>query len=308
MRPPKAANDARISNRRRVYAMAIMLTIALAAKTGDARLVRDQADRTLSIPDNPLRVVSLAPSITEIVFALGEGGRLKGVTQHCDFPAEAGFLPKVGSYVHLDLERIVALKPDLCIAVRDGNPGNVVAELETFGIPVYAVDPRNLDTAVQTVLEIGRLLNAAAKAQRLADEMRARIERVKVRAAETGRRPRVFFQIGTAPIVSAGSNTLIDELIAAAGGQNLAEGPASYPRFSREQVMALQPEVIIITSMTKEADLEQVKAEWKKYEELPAVRDNRVFIVDADLFDRPTPRIIDGLETLAGIIHPELFR
>ena len=173
---------------------------------------------------------------------------------------------------------------------------------------VYAVDPRNLDTAVDTVLEVGQLLNATTKAQHLANEMRARIERVKLRVAGTGGHPRVFFQIGTAPIVSAGTNTVIHELIAAAGGQNLADGPASYPRFSREQVLALQPEIIIITSMTKELDLEQVSAEWRKYDELPAVRNNRIFIVDADLFDRPTPRIINGLETLAGIIHPELFR
>jgi iron complex transport system substrate-binding protein len=262
----------------------------------------------VSVPDIPLRVVSLAPSITEIVFALGEGDRLKGVTQHCDFPADAQYLPKVGSYVHLDLERIVALKPDLCIAVRDGNPRNVVTELEGFGIPVYVVDPRNLSTAVDTVLEVGQLLNAATKAEHLASEMRARINRIKGCVAETGMRPRVFFQIGTAPIVSAGSNTIINELIAAAGGQNLAEGPASYPQFSMEQVLALQPEVIIITSMTKEQDLEQVSAEWRKYDGLPAVRTNRIFIVDANLFDRATPRLIDGLETLAGIIHPELFR
>ena len=320
----------------------MLMLVLVVATTGDSRLARDQAGQTVSVPDNPLRVVSLAPSITEIVFALGEGDRLKGVTQHCDFPAEAQSLPKVGSYVHLDLERIVALKPDLCIAVRDGNPGNVVAELEALGIPVYAVDPRNLDTAVDTVLEVGQLLNATTKAQHLANEMRARIERVKVRVAGTGRRPRVFFQIGTAPIVSAGTNTVINELIVTAGGQNLADGPASYPRFSREQVLALkpeviiitsmtkesdieqvsaewrqyereqvlalQPEVIIITSMTKESDLEQVSAEWRQYEGLPAVRNNRIFIVDADLFDRPTPRIINGLETLAGIIHPELFR
>ncbi|MGA2402856.1 MAG: cobalamin-binding protein [Syntrophobacteraceae bacterium] len=309
MRPSKMPKDVRLSTRRKLYSIAIMLTLALVApKTGEPRLARDQAGRTVCVPDNPLRVVSLAPSITEIVFALGEGDRLKGVTQHCDFPADAQFLPKVGSYVHLDLERIVALKPDLCIAVRDGNPGNVVTELEAFGIPVYAVDPRNLDTAVDTVLEVGQLLNAATKARHLANEMRDRIERVKERVAGTGLRPRVFFQIGTAPIVSAGTNTVIHELIAAAGGQNLAEGPASYPRFSREQVLALQPEVIIITSMTKEPDIEQVSAEWKNYEGLPAVRNNRIFIVDADLFDRATPRLINGLETLAGIIHPELFR
>ena len=305
----KFPNDVHLSKRRKLYAIVVTLMLALVvAKTGESGIVRDQAGRTVSVPDNPLRVVSLAPSITEIVFALGEGDRLKGVTQHCDFPADAQALPKIGSYVHLDLERIVALKPDLCIAIRDGNPGNVVAELEALGIPVYTVDPRNLDTAVDTVLEVGQLLNATTKAQRLANEMRARIERIKVRVSGTKGRPRVFFQIGTAPIVSAGTNTVIHELIVAAGGQNLADGPASYPQFSMEQILALQPEIVIITSMTKELDLEQVRAEWRQYESLPAVRNNRIFIVDANLFDRPTPRIIDGLETLAGIMHPELFR
>ena len=303
-------NDANLSTRRKLYPIVIMLMLALVvAKTGESRLARDQAGRTVSVPDNPLRVVSLAPSITEIVFALGEGDRLKGVTQHCDFPADAQSLPKIGSYVHLDLERIVALKPDLCIA-RSGRQSRGMwwRSLKHLGIPVYTVDPRNLDTAVDTVLEVGQLLNATTKAQHLANEMRARIERVKVRVAGTGGHPRVFFQIGTAPIVSAGTNTVIHELIVTAGGQNLADGPASYPRFSMEQVLALQPEVIIITSMTKEPDLEQMSAEWRQYEGLPAVRNNRIFIVDADLFDRPTPRIINGLETLAGIIHPELFR
>ncbi len=309
MHPLNMPNDASLSTRRKLFPIVIMLMLALVvAKTGESRLALDQAGRKVSVPDNPLRVVSLAPSITEIVFALGEGDRLKGVTQHCDFPADAQSLPKVGSYVHPDLERIVALKPDLCIAVRDGNPGNLVTELEALGIPVYAVNPRNLDTAVDTVLEVGQLLNATKIARHLANEMRARIERVKQRVAGAAQRPRVFFQIGTAPIVSAGTNTVIHELIVAAGGQNLAAGPAFYPRFSREQVLALQPEVIIITSMTKEPDLEQVSAEWKQYEGLPAVRNNRIFIVDADLFDRPTPRLIKGLETLAGIIHPELFR
>lgn len=309
MRPLSMPNYANFATRRKLYPIVIMLMLALVvAKTGESRLARDQAGRTVSVPDNPLRVVSLAPSITEIVFALGEGDRLKGVTQHCDFPAEAQSLPKIGSYVHLDLERIVALKPDLCIAVRDGNPRNVVTEIEAFGIPVYTVDPRNLDTAVDTILEVGQLLNAITKAQHLANEMRARIERVKVRVAGTGRHPRVFFQLGTAPIVSAGTNTVIHELIVTAGGQNLADGPTSYPLFSMEQVLALQPEVIIITSMTKELDSEQMSAEWRQYEGLPAVRNNRIFIVDADLFDRPTPRLINGLETLARTIHPELFR
>jgi iron complex transport system substrate-binding protein len=137
--------------------------------------------------------------------------------------------------------------------------------------------------------------------------MRGRIEWVKALAAGAQSKPGVFFQIGVVPIVSVGSNTLIHELITVAGGLNLADGPTSYPRFSKEQVLALQPEVIIITSMTKEQDLEQVREEWEKFDSLPAVRNKRIFLVDANLFDRPTPRLIEGLETLARIIHPELF-
>ena len=277
------------------------------AGNGEARLVRDQAGRTVAVPDNPARIVSLAPSITEIIFALGEGGRLKGVTEHCDFPARAQSLPKIGSYVHPDLERIVALKPDLCIGVRDGNPLSAADRLGALGIPLYAVDPRNLETVVDTVLEIGRLLNVTAKAQLVAKEMRDRIERVKALVAGAKSRPGIFFQIGIVPIVSAGSHTLIDELTTVAGGRNLAEGPVSYPRYSKEQVLALQPEIIIITSMTREEDLAGVKDEWKQFDSLPAVRNKRIYIVDANLFDRPTPRLVEGLETLAGIIHPELF-
>lgn len=305
----KILDDRRRSAYRAIRLIPVVMMLALAfTETGETRFVRDVTGRTVSVPDNPVRVVSLAPSVTEIIFALGEGNRLKGVTQHCDFPDEAQSLPKVGSFVHLDLERIVALKPDLCIAVRDGNPIDVVMELESFGIPVYTVDPRNLEAAADTVLEVGQLLNATTQAQHLANEMRARIVKVKERIDKTKLRPRVFFQIGAAPIVSAGTNTVIHELIVAAGGQNLAEGPTAYPRFSMEQVLALQPDIIIITSMTKEQDQQELCAEWKKYGGLPAVRNNRIFFVDADLFDRVSPRLIDGLDTLAGIIHPELVR
>jgi iron complex transport system substrate-binding protein len=211
----------------------------------------------------------------------------------------------VGSFVHPDLERIVALKPDLCIATRDGNPQDVIAKLEALKIPVYVVNPKDLNTVVDTVVEIGQLLNASQRCQDLAHDLRARIERVKSRVAEAQQRPRVFFQIGIVPIVSAGTSTFIHELITTAGGYNLAEGPTPYPRFSREQVLALQPEVIIITSMTRGQAFEPVRAEWNQWGSLPAVRNQRVFIVDSNLFDRPTPRLIEGLEILARLIHPE---
>ncbi len=273
-----------------------------------ARTVTDQLERTVTVPDEPRRIVSLAPNITEIIFALGQEHRLMGATRYSDFPPEANKLPKVGSYVHLDLEKIVALKPDLCIAIKDGNPIAVAKRLESLKIPVYAVNPKNLETIMQTVLEIGGLINAEKEADLLVQNMDLRIQKVKSLVSNVAHRPRVFFQIGVSPIVSVGTHTFIHGLIVLAGGTNLAEGSISYPRFSREQVLALSPEVIIITSMAREAVFEQVKAEWNKWPDLPAVRNQRIFLEDSNFFDRPTPRLVDGLELLVRLIHPELFK
>ena len=267
----------------------------------------DQLGRCVILPDNPKRIVSLAPSITEIIYELGQEHRLAGVTRFSDFPPEAAKLPKVGSFVRLDLERIVALKPDLCIAAKDGNPRAVIERLESLQIPVYVVNPRDLDSVMETVVEIGALLNAGKKAKSLVQNMRFRIQQVKSLVAKASSRPRVFYQVGIFPIVSAGSDTFIHELILFAGGKNLAQGSTSYPRFSREQVLAMSPEVFIISSMARGEVFERVKKEWSRWTEIPAVRNQRIFLVDSSLFDRPTPRLLDGLELLVRLIHPELF-
>ena len=280
--------------------------LSVDAQSAD-RAIIDQLGRKVTVPDDPQRVVSLAPSITEIIFALGRESRLKGVTRFSDFPSEATKLPRVGSFVRLDLERIVATRPDLCIAIKDGNPREVIRKLDSLKIPVYAVDPRNLDSVMETVLEIGGLLDAGESATNLVNSMRSRIEKVKSYVAKAAQRPGVFYQIGISPIVSAGTRTFIHELIVLAGGENLTQGPVTYPRFSTEQVLKLSPDIFIISSMARLAVFERVKAEWSRWPDLPAVRDQRIFLVDSDLFDRPTPRRVDGLELLARLIHPELF-
>lgn len=285
--------------------MAIFSFMIIGVPSLKAKTVTDQLGRKITVPNNPQRVISLAPSITEIIFGLEQSHRLKGVTTYSDFPPEAENLPKVGSYVHLDLEKIVALKPDLCIAIKDGNPRAIAQRLETLKIPVYAVDPNNLDTVMITVLEIGNLLDAKEQANRLVSNMQGRIQKVKALVATTERRPGVFFQIGVSPIVSVGTDTFIHELIVIAGGINLAAGSLPYPRFSREQVLALSPEMIIITSMARGAIFEEVKAEWEQWPNMPAVRNRRIFIEDSNFFDRPTPRLVDGLELLMRLIHPE---
>ena len=270
------------------------------------RALVDQAGRTVMVPSSPRRVISLAPNITEIIYDLGCEDRLKGAAAHSDYPSAALALPQVGAYVRLDLEKIVSLQPDLCIAVKDGNPKETVMRLESLGIPVYAVNPRSLDTIMSSVLAIGDLLNASKRAGQLVDTMRARIGRVEQMVAAASSRPVVFFQIGVSPIVSAGSDTFIHELIQKAGGVNLAGTRTAYPRYSFEEVVVLAPDIIIMTTMERENAFDEVKARWRQWSSIPAVAAGRIFIVDSDIFDRPTPRLIDALETLARMIHPEL--
>lgn len=290
-------------------ALVIIFSMAgpAAGNTPALRSVTDLTGRNLQVKAHPQRVVALAPSVTEIVYALGQEARLVGVTRYSNYPAEAGRLPKVGSYVHLDVERIVALQPDLCLAVKDGNPLASIEQLESLGLPVYAVNPIDLERVMQSVQVIGDLLDASTKARAITNDMRKRIAHVETRVAQTSARPTVFFQIGISPIVSVGSDTFIHTLIELAGGTNLAAGKAPYPRFSREQVIALAPEVMVISSMARAAVFEQVKAEWMQWPAIPAVQRQAVFIAPPDLFDRPSPRLVDALELLAGLIHPQLF-
>jgi len=270
--------------------------------------VTDLLGRQVAVPENPVRIIALAPSVTESVFAIGSENKLAGVTMFSDFPEGANDLPKVGSYVHLDLEKIVSLNPDLCIAVKDGNPKHIIDRLESLGIPVFAVNPTNLGSVMETISTIGGLINAEKQAAVVVGDMRKRVAFVQRAIGDITVRPRVFFQIGIDPIVSAGSDTFIDELISMAGGVNLAAGKTPYPRFSKEQVLNLAPDVIIITSMARHAVFEEVKADWNQWPGMPAVQHNRIFLQESNIYDRPTPRLVTGLETLARLLYPDRFK
>jgi iron complex transport system substrate-binding protein len=209
--------------------------------------------------------------------------------------------------VRLDLERIVALNPDLCIAIKDGNPKAIVDRLQSLNIPVFAVNPHNLESLLQTVQRIGDILNASTRAKTLVADMRSRMQQVDTLVSKIERRPRVFVQIGISPIISAGSDTFVHELIVRAGGINVAAGKSAYPHFSREQVLALAPDVLIITTMARSGSFEKAKADWDRLSNMPAVRKKRIYTVDSDLFDRPSPRLLDALEILTRLLHPQLF-
>lgn len=287
----------------------IAVAVLLQAAVCLARPLVDQAGRTVAVPEHPQRVIALAPSIVEVVYALERQDLLKGVTQYSDEPAAARQLPQIGSYVNPDIEKIVALKPDLCLAIRDGNPQSTVSRLESLGIPVYVVDPRNIKGVMTMITGLGVVLEASEAAQRITIDMRSRLERVRLRMADATSRPAVFFQIDAAPIVSAGQGTFIDELITLAGGVNLVsrDGISGYPKFGWEEVLRFQPEVVIVASMAGGHSDAELTAGWRRWPQLPAVQMERLHVLPADLIDRPTPRLIDGLEAFAALIHPELF-
>ncbi len=267
-------------------------------------LVIDQVGRQITIPDNPQRIVSLMPSITETIFALGAGERVKGVTLFSNEPLEAAQLPKIGSYVHLDLEKIVSLRPDLCLAARDGNPKHIVDKLTDLGIAVFTIDPRNMTEIMESIMMLGKILQSEERAASIVKDMQKKIDSVAQRVAPLKTKPRVFFQIDASPIISAGSKTFIDQLIHQAGGINMASGSAAYPRYSWEDILVMQPEIVIIASMAGGYSDDDLKEKWLKWAQIPAVRNNRIHVVDASLFDRPTARLADGLEMLADIFYP----
>ena len=279
-------------------------SVLLAAET---KLVTDQTGKEVRVPVSPKRVVALAPSITEIVFAVDRGDLLVGVTRFSNYPEAVKQLPSVGSYVYLDLERIVSLQPDLCIAVKDGNPLQIIRRIESLGIPVYAVDPMEIDAVIHSIADIGNLLNAETEASELISDMKQRMDRIDKMISGVSVKPSVFFQIGVSPIVSAGSETFIHELIERAGGNNAAGMVSGYPRFSKEEVLSMAPEVMILTSMERHKVFDAVMREWRQWENLPAVREDRIHMVNSDLYDRPSPRLVDGLEELARLLHPQLF-
>ncbi|MEJ2471589.1 MAG: cobalamin-binding protein [Desulfuromonadales bacterium] len=284
-------------------ALLLLILSLFVASNVAARVLVDQMGRSVDVVSPLTRVVALAPNLTEISFEVGGGAALVGVTRFATHPAAATELPRVGSYVALDLEKIVSLKPQLCLAIRDGNPKADIDRLESLGIPVYVFDPQSLEEILDTVTRLGEIFGTQSRAQHLVAGYRARLERVTRSAAEIPERVRVFFQIDADPIISIGSNTFLHRLLTRAGGVNLAADRVGYPRYTWEELLMLQPEVVFITSMGGGLSAAELRRRWQAWPQIPAVRHDQLYVVDADLFDRPTPRLIDGLETLVSLLQ-----
>jgi iron complex transport system substrate-binding protein len=269
---------------------------------------KDEVGREVIFPFPPKRIVSLAPNITEILFGLGLDEEIVGVSIHCNFPEKAKSRVQVGSYISLDFEKITSLKPDLIIATGSGNTRDMVDRLEKLGFKTYVIFPKNFDDILQSIAHIGQVVNQDTKARGIIEGMRERKQRV-VELTRGLSRPKVFIQIGDAPMVTVGKGSFADDLIRIAGGENIAGREKElYPRFGMEEILKRSPEVIVISSMNPKGDYQKVLHEWIRWKTIPAVKNGRIHLVDSDLLDRPSPRIIDGLEEMARVLHPERFK
>jgi iron complex transport system substrate-binding protein len=253
-------------------------------------------------PSGPARrVVSLAPSITEIVYALGAGDRLVGVCGQCDYPAEVARVPRVGGYLVPSVEATVAARPDLVFAVPSPGNRDAVLAIERGGVRVLVVRDRRLADVWDGMLSIAVALGAPDAGERLVADVRARLDAIRARTRASPRR-RVLMVVGHRPLVAVGEGTLQDELIAIAGGENVAAGAGVWPQISLEIVVERAPEVIVDAAMGTEGGAADVFAGLVT---VPAVRDGRIVRLTDDRLFRAGPRLPEAAAALAAAIHPD---
>ena len=267
----------------------------------------DDTGRKIQLAKMPRRIVSLAPSITEILFAIGAGGQVAGVTEFCDFPADALRKPKVG-YAHPNIETLVALEPDLILAPRHFIKPDLVASLERLHVPIFLFDDHTVEHIFAHIQTIGRMVERQAEAAALVMELRQGLAAVTQRM-QGQPKVRVLYVLNSDPLITAGPGSFIDQLIGMAGGINIAaKGGAPYPRLSMETVLVEDPDVLIFPVRSSEGISEQEQQAWQRWSGLSAIKQARVYRIPADLLNRPGPRIVQALEQLAALLHPSSSR
>lgn len=280
--------------------VATFFLVLFAAPAGAGPVVTDDAGRLVQLEHPASRIVSLAPHATEQLFSSGAGGRLVGTVQWSDYPDEARDIPRVGDTWNLDVERIVALEPDLVVAWRSGNPPAVVERIESLGIGVFLSEPASLEAIGTGIRRLGALAGTGPQAARAEAEFLDRLARL--RADHSGRQPlRVFYQIWHEPTFTVNGEHLISRIIELCGGTNVFAGlDALSPRVSIEAVLAADPEVIVASGA--DATRPPWLDAWRRWPELAAVRDGQLHDIPPELIQRHTARILDGAERMCRIL------
>ncbi|MEO0316978.1 MAG: hypothetical protein RL404_655 [Pseudomonadota bacterium] len=271
----------------RLVAGALLASPALATVT-----VTDDGGHPLSLPRPAVRIVSLAPHATELLFAAGAGGKLVGVSEFSNYPPEAGKLPSIGSSMQLDIERIVSLKPDLIIAWQSGNNARQVARLRKLGYPVFDSEPRRLDDIARTLENFGTLAGSE-QGRAAARDFRQRQQSLRKRYA--GKAPvRVFYQIWPSPLMTLNDQHIGSDALAMCGAVNVfGQLPQLAPTISRESVVEARPEAIFSSDERNEG-----WERWRSLPQIPAVRLDNLYRIDGAVMNRAGPRMLDAAEVL----------
>jgi len=272
---------------------------------------RQDPDRSNTpLPTHPERIVSMAPSLTEILFALGLDDKIVGVTIFSDYPPAALEKPKVGSFWQPNIEAVVAARPDLVVTLRIEQQRSLAERLQRIGYNSLVVDIEKVADLYEAIETIGAATDRQRQANGLVGSLKNKLEELS-RMVGTGEKVRVLWVVQREPLRVAGRDTFINEMIELAGGEN-AIGPTvhKYPPIGAEQVIACNADVIIESAMGPE-DIESQRdralQHWSKYQYLPAVANNRVYVIDGDTVSRLGPRLYEGTETIAGFLRPDLF-
>lgn len=306
MEPLNHADRQRV---RRAAPLVLLLTGLLlpsAVLGQETRAVVDETGRRVEVPARIGRLVSLAPNLTEIVYALGLESRLVGVTAQCDFPLAAQAKAKVGDVVNPSVEKILELKPDLVLATTAGNRRATVEVLERVGIPLYGLDPHDVEGILGSIRHVAELAGVPERGQTLAARLQAQLAAVKTPAG--AERPRVLFIIWLEPLITVGNDTFLNDVLRRAGAASAtADLEQNWPRLSLEEVVRRDPDYLVLPrSPNLEASLGRAagKEPWRR---LRAVRDNHIVWLDEAVL-RPGPRIVEVIAALAGALHPESRR
>ena len=258
----------------------------------------------------PERIVSLSPNLTEIVFALGLGDKVVGVSNNCDWPAEAKQKPKMGTFWQPNTEAIIAAKPDLVVCESFPQQKEVAETLKRAGLRVVSLRIESIEELYSAILSIGQAAGCPDKAELLAAKTKSELDQIRAKAS-SAKKVKVLWAVQTEPMRVVGVKTFVNEIMDLAGGQNVtAPTGDQYPSVGTETILTCGAEVIIQSAMGTEDITKQQEAAdkfWSKYANLPAVKNKKVYVIEADTVLRLGPRLPEGAMAVAKLLHPELF-
>jgi iron complex transport system substrate-binding protein len=282
----------------RAVAVALLLLVANGATAQVA--LRDDRGVEIALAEPAGRIVALAPHLVEIAFAAGAGSKLVGVSAYSDFPAEAALLPVVSDAMHVDLEALARIKPDLVLAWKSGTPVRNVEQVEARGFRVFSTEAETLEDVPRLVRTVGRLAGTSAVADRRAGEFDARLGEIRRRYAQRAA-VRVFYEIWHEPLMTVNGRHIASRMLALCGGRNVfADAKPLTPVVSREQVLAADPDAILVSAPPEQA--RTAAASWRTFKMLRAVQRGQIHVMDPALVSRMGPRVLDGVEAMCGAL------